>query len=36
MSKEYFEMKSYFEVVTYALVMKAEDELKECRSAKTH
>jgi hypothetical protein len=34
MSKEYFETKSYFEVVTYALVMRAEDELRACHSAK--
>ncbi len=33
MSKEYLETKSYFEVVTYALVMKAEDELKACHPA---
>lgn len=36
MSKEYFETKGYFEVVTFALVMRAEDELKACHSAKSH
>jgi hypothetical protein len=36
MSKEYSETKSYFEVATYALVMRAEDELKACHSAKSH
>lgn len=36
MSEEYFETKSYFEVVAYALVMRAEDELKACHSTKSH
>jgi hypothetical protein len=36
LSKEYFETKTYFEVATYALVMKTEDELKACHSSKPH
>jgi hypothetical protein len=34
MSKDYFETKTYFEVITYAIVMRTEDELKSCRSPK--
>lgn len=36
MSQEYFETKSYFEIVTSALVSKLEDELRGCRSANSH
>jgi hypothetical protein len=35
MSKEYFETKGYFEAVTYALVMRADEELKACHSKKS-
>lgn len=35
MSKEYFETKTYFEDVTYAVVMRTEEELKSCHLAKT-
>jgi len=34
MGKEYFETKGYFEVVTYALIMRTEEELKDCHPAK--
>lgn len=34
MSKEYFETKTYFEAVTYAVVMRTEEEMKSCHSPK--
>jgi len=34
MSKEYVETKTYFEVVTFAVVMRMEGELKSCHSPK--